>query len=315
MDDFHQLEGSIRSFDTDLSEQAKAISDEKHIIEDTADNLSSLEHRISLMMKKVGAGMPTCEEDSFVEEINAELDESLFRIPQKTESDKQFDLNKIDLIVSCLAGGLAVLVDFLVVKVPKDISIRIDGKNYNHEGSPLTELFRKIGASEDGKESKWVQKLESWFHVHYDKSICEGIPKMYPKNHRVFSLAHDPGIMGLIWGIHDLATGNFSYIDKAGMLHIDKVVPADAKKLFYAPIKWLGHIISDVFTKQGIPIPGTSMLRTLQVGSFGDKDRTLGELVEYMYVNGYDMRHLATMAMCNIVINLIVTIYSKLTAT
>ena len=132
---------------------------------------------------------------------------------------------------------------------------------------------------------------------------------MYPRNHRVYSLGHDPSILGLIWGVKDIVCGTFSYIDKNGVLRIDKVAPADIKKLFYAPVLWLGHIISDVFTKQGIPIPGTSVLRMLKVGSFGEKDRTIGELVTYMYEKGYDLRHLATMSTCRLVIDVVINIY------
>ena len=80
-------------------------------------------------------------------------------------------------------------------------------------------------------------------------------------------------------------------------------------KLFYAPVLWLGHIISDMFTKQGIPIPGTSVLRMLKVGSFGEKDRTISELVTYMYEKGYDLRHLATMSTCRLVIDVVINIY------
>ena len=79
------------------------------------------------------------------------------------------------------------------------------------------------------------------------------------------------------------------------------------------PIIWFGHIISDIFTKAGIPIPGACFLRTLQFGSFGDKRRTLGEVIEYMYLNGYDVRHLATMSTSNAVIEIILRIYHCLT--
>lgn len=52
------------------------------------------------------------------------------------------------------------------------------------------------------------------------------------KNHRVYSLGHDPSILGLIWGIKDIVSGTFSYIDKNGVLHIDKVIEPDLKRYF-----------------------------------------------------------------------------------
>ena len=240
------------------------------------------------------------------------MDDTFFTLEKKTQTDAIFDLNKADILLSCIAGGLAVLVDFLIVRVPKDMNIKLDGEKVYHEGSPLTAILRKIGLSEGDKESKWIQTLEEWFHVNYDPSIKDNIPGMYPKNHRVYSLGHDPSIIGLIWGIRDIVCGTFSYIDKNGVLHIDKVAPSDFKKILYAPILWFGHIVSDIFTKQGIPIPGTSVLRMLKFGSLGEKDRTIGELVEYMYVQGYDLRHLATMSVCRIVIDITVNIYCYL---
>ena len=100
-----------------------------------------------------------------------------------------------------------------------------------------------------------------------------------------------------------------------GNLRIDKVVgETEFKRLFYAPILWLGHIISDLFTKAGVPLPGSCLLRTLQFGSLGEKERTLGQVVEYMYYEGYDMRHLLTMSISKIVIDLVIRIYFILIA-
>jgi len=311
MDDFHLL-----------SKETKKISDKIDVIRRNSSELTqtnaeqrlelgNLEKRLSSLFTQMEESMPEIQTDEYIAEIN----DYLFIDPtQKTDADKAFDLNKVDVIVACIAGGLAVLVDFLIVKVPKDMKFNNSGKSYHHDGSPLTNMFRKIGVDENGNEAKWIQTLEKWFHVNYDKSTGEKGSGMYPKNHRVFSLAHDPSIIGLIWGIRDIACGTFSYIDKSGILHIEKVAPADISKIFYAPVLWLGHIISDIFTSQGIPIPGTCILRTLRIGSLGDKDRTIGEIVEYMYVQGYDLRHLATMSTCRLVINVVIKLYCFLIA-
>lgn len=310
MDDFHNLSDKIADIQKDISCEQKESAALKANIQEDKEKLQSLNDRVKALLEKVGQDSSSLESSiDEIEKINTEIDEALFSMSDKTTVDKELDLNKVDILVACVAGGLAVLVDFLIVKVPKDMNIKLNGEKVHHEGSPLTELLRKIGTTQDGKEAKWIKSLEKWFHVNYDPSIKENIPGMYPKNHRVYSLGHDPSILGLIWGIKDIVCGTFSYIDKNGVLRIDKVTPADLKKLFYAPALWLGHIISDIFTNQGIPIPGTSVLRMLKVGSFGEKDRTTGELVTYMYEKGYDLRHLATMSTCRLVIDVVINIY------
>lgn len=316
MEDFHSLSGRISDIQKDISEVEKQTSVLASDIKEDDKNLEDLNNRIKSLFNKAGIKEPNIDSDSTIEiiqQINAEIDSVLFSVNDKTKADKALDVNNVDLLVACLAGGLAVIVDFILVKVPKNMDIKLNGEKVHYEGSPLTTILKKIGTTNDNKEAKWIQTLEKWFHVNYDPSIKENIPGMYPKNHRVYSLGHDPSILGLIWGIKDIVSGTFSYIDKNGVLHIDKVAERDLKKIFYAPFLWLGHIISDIFTKQGIPIPGTSVLRMLQVGSSNEKDRTISELVTYMYEQGYDLRHLATMSTCRLVINIVVNIYCFLT--
>ena len=310
MDDFHRLSdkaSDLKEEVTSVNEQSAAL---RRSIQEEKDRLQSLNDRVKALLEKTSQDSSHLDSSiDVIQQINSEMDEALFAMPDKTDADKAYDLNKADLLIACIAGGLAVLVDFLVVKVPKDMDIKSNEGKISYEGSQLTELLKKIGTTKDGKEAKWIKVLEKWFHVNYDPSIKENIPGMYPKNHRVYSLGHDSGLVGMIWGVKDIVCGTFSYIDKDGILRMDKVAPAEVKKLFYAPVLWLGHIISDVFTKQGIPIPGTSVLRMLNVGSLGEKDRTIGELVTYMYEKGYDLRHLATMSTCKLVIDVVINIY------
>lgn len=111
----------------------------------------------------------------------------------------------------------------------------------------------------------------------------------------------------------DAICGTTSYISKDGLLKSVATHNINAWKILATPIIWIGHIVSDIFTKAGVPIPGSCLLRTLQFGSFGEKGRTIGQVVEYMYLEGYDLRHLATMAAANAVIEIIIRIYHILT--
>lgn len=313
MDDYHQLSGKIDKITHDVAKTNENFSELAQTSSEQCHELNDLQERMSKLFSRVGEEMPEIEDDidTVIDNINHTL---FFNNEQKTNADKTFELNRVDVLVACIAGGMAVLIDFLVVRVPKDMSFTNNGNTTHHEGSPLTKIFREIGIDENGNEAKWIRMFEKWFHVGYDKSTGEKGSGMYPKNHRVFSLAHDPSIIGLIWGIHDIVRGTFSYIGKDGVLHIEKITQADLTNIFYAPFMWLGHIVSDIFTKQGIPIPGMCVLRMLKAGNLGDKDRTVGELVEYMYVQGYDLRHLVTMSTCRLTIDVVIKLYSFLIA-
>lgn len=308
MDDFHNLSPSINAAKKEQDEIKTELQQLNNDISSSSTSLNDLESRLLDLYKRCGyPNMPSDDvsigkSNNVVKDIDKEIN-LLFL--SKDKISQLYALNKVDILIACLTGGIAVLVDFLVVKTPK--SLKVNGNDIT--GSPLTDLIKQIGLTDDNKEAKWVQSLEKWFHVDYDPSIKENIEKMYPKNHRIFSLGHDPSIMGLIWGIKDIVCGTFSYINADGILCIDKVAKANFKNLFYAPILWLGHLISDMFTKAGLPIPGGCALRVLQFGNFSEKDKTIGELIEYMYVTGYDLRHLAVASICNIVIELIIRIY------
>ncbi len=218
-----------------------------------------------------------------------------------------------DIVIVCLIGAIAVLVDFLVVKIPKTTNIVRDGESIRQEGSPLTGLMRRIGFDSNGKTSKWVKILEGWFGVNYDTSILSGEKGFTPRSHRIYSLAHDPSPAGFLWALKDAITGTTSYISKDGLLKSIPTKKMGVWKVLAMPIVWIGHIISDIFTKSGVPIPGSCLLRTLQFGSLGQKGRSIGEVIEYMYLEGYDLRHFATMTIENAVIELILRVYHILT--
>lgn len=272
--------------------------------------IQDLHKRIQALAEQNGLELPTPQirEENIVSTGNTNQDDA------NTQERFRLDsLSEIDVIVACVAGGLGVLVDFIVVKIPKSTNIIRNKETIHQTGSPLTEWMRKIGFENDEKTAPWVKTLEKWFKVNYDTSIIKGEKGFYPKTHRIYSLAHDPSPSGLLWAIKDMVNGTFSYIDKSGKLKIVPAASTSPLKLLMAPIVWLGHLISDIFTKAGLPLPDTCFLRTLQFGSFGEKKRTIGQVIEYMYLEGYDVRHLATMSLVNACVEIIIRIYHILT--
>ena len=297
-----------------MEEAALSLGNELAYTTKAADiqtqELDDLQARIKILAESLNFELLVNQPKSSEEpsEVALPSAESKKSIPFRLDT-----LSEIDISVACVAGGLGVLIDFLVVKIPKSANIVRKGETIHQTGSPLTEWMRTIGFDKNGKTSPWVKTFEKWFGVNYDTSIIKGEKGFYPKTHRIYSLAHDPSPNGLLWAIKDMVSGTFSYIDKAGNLKIAPAAATSPFKILAAPIVWLGHLISDIFTKAGLPLPGSCFLRTLQFGSFGEKKRTLGQVIEYMYVEGYDLRHLATMSLANACVEIIIRLYHILT--
>ena len=150
MDDFHNLSDKITIIQEDVSSMKEQSSELQNSIQEEKDRLQSLTDRVKALLEKTGQDSSNLNLSiDVIQQINSEIDEALFSMSNKTDSDKALDLNKVDILIACIAGGLAVLVDFLIVKVPKDMDIKLNGEKVHHEGSPLTELFRKIGTTKD----------------------------------------------------------------------------------------------------------------------------------------------------------------------
>lgn len=304
MDDFHKLEPKIQTIKESQNSINKESSVLKEDIEKDTVELEELRRRVNVLLQTVGSETQVEFESCTLEDLNADLISHFSECQQLSEKDRALALTPVDYIVAALAGGIAVIVDFLVVKIPK--THKYEGK-FDQEGSPLTSLLRKIGQDSEGNESKWIETLESWFHVNYDPSWRTGV--FCPKNHRIYSGGHDPSPAGLVFAIKDIVSGTFTYFDKSGRLVIEKAEEMGLLKKCFAPIMWLGHLLSDMFTSAGVPVPGGSLLRAIQLGEFGKKGRSFGELINFMYIKGYDMRHLATMSTSNAAMNLIIGLY------
>lgn len=311
MKDFYQFKPEVNHIKDSQKENSAALNAIAQDVNTNNNDLEDLKNRINKLAKSLG--QPQVEFKQEVIELNEYVKSVFPNDGIKTVYDKHFEMQNVDYIVVSLIGGLAAIVDAFIVKIPKDSTIVRKGEKITQEGSPLTEMFRSIGFNSEGQTSAWVTALEKFFKVPYDKSVDPDIAGFCPKTHRLHSLAHDPSIAGLLWAIKDCITGTMSCIDKNGMLQIVKVDEANLGKLITAPFLWFGHLLSDVFTRMGIPIPGWSYLQLLQFGSLGEKERTIAEVTRYMYLEGYDIRHFTSMSIVNAVIEILVRIYFFLT--
>lgn len=310
--DFVNFDKKNEQLEQELTDVKINVDKQRESQLECSQQLDDLLNGVNKLRERIGMQKLEWEENSTVLELDQYIKQVSPNKAIKSTIDAKFKMQPIDYMVAAVSGGLATVVDIFLVKIPKDVAIVRNGERVFQEGSSLTGILRRIGIDENGKASKWVTTLEKWFKVPYDKSVDSDIIGLMPKSHRLHSLAHDPSMAGLIWGIKNIVSGTFTCIDKNGCLVVEKVAETDFLKLFTAPILWFGHLLSDVFTRMGLPIPGWSYLQLLQIGSLGEKQRSIAEVARYMYLEGYDLRHFLSMSATNAVIELIVRLYYHL---
>lgn len=218
------------------------------------------------------------------------------------------------------SGILAALTDLLLVRDPK--------------GSPLTAWLKQYDTTKPGYSegwfAEWARRLEKSCKTPYDRqaAVFDGefvqIPGMIGRSHRFQSLGHDP-VLGFVFGVLDILCGTvtgFSYDHLAGTHRLVQgqvysPLPAAGMserivRLIEATLKHIGHLISDVATPKGLPAPLMTLFQGLNVGSFGEKDRTVGQLARWMYLNGYDLRHFVASGITPAVIEIVLRAYLML---
>lgn len=202
----------------------------------------------------------------------------------------QYRWDRLDYIFVGAAGVLAVLTDFLLVRLPKTM---LPFSEYSGQsGSPVTAWLRGLTDREKGGFRQWCAdagtRLEKEYRVSYDRIA----PGLGGRTHRLQTLGHDP-VLGFVFGVWDIMHGTmtgFRYDGQVASLFQDPAAEGGVK-LAEALLRHIGHLFSDVGTAQGLPAPFMTLLQGLNVGNFGEKHRTLGQVARWMYLNGYDLRH------------------------
>ncbi len=196
-------------------------------------------------------------------------------------------LDRYDLAAAAVAALVAGAVDFFIVRIPADIDYL--GK-FAQAGSPLTKWLQSLTVPADN----WLAR---YFKTAYD-SVQAGIGVVEgfgPRTHRFQTFGHDP-LVGLIIGTIDIMRGGMTAISSGGQI-ISLAGTGTAHFNPFTAFVWqIMHLLSDGFTKMGLPVPGWSLMQLFQVGSFGEKERTIAELARFMYLKGYDFRHFLTMS-------------------
>ncbi|BAY34580.1 hypothetical protein NIES2107_64850 [Nostoc carneum NIES-2107] len=315
---------------SELSQKIRAINSHFRVIhtfqQKESDVLANLEIEILSIAEEIGISseelnsilnanckisQPSTDlqwDDNFFLNYNPLLIESKIKEEVLKNPEILPNLSTLDYVIVGLSGLIATIVDILIVKIPKDISYL---GRYQQQGSNFTQWLRGLGIDDEGKLNPFLRWCENVCKVPYDQSINPEIKGFNPKTHRLLSLGHDP-LFGLIFGTLDILNGTLTAFDTNGKLHILKTFNISTADKAFAPLIWLVHIVSDVCTKAGIPIPGWGFLQFLQFGSFGTNQKNIADISKWMYLSGYDLRQFITMSTSVAVIELIVRSYHYL---
>jgi hypothetical protein len=227
-------------------------------------------------------------------------------------SDEHGDISwdETDWVVVLGAGVLATLVDIVLVGIPRDTILR-DGSK--HAGSPITKWLNEK-SPEIHKE--FLKPLEKLAKVPYDANhttATGGRVSMGPRNHRLKSLGHDP-LLGFLYGVRDIMQASGTYIDKGKLVQVPTEL--DPVGLIEALLTQVRHLLSDVATPGGLPAPLFTLLQFSDFESPFIRTRggvevkaTWVEISQYMYLNGYDLRHFFTMGITPAIVSVVIRGY------
>lgn len=249
------------------------------------------------------------------------LTEEDLKILESESYDAQYKWDKWDYIFVGASGVLASLTDYLLVKIPTTLTT---GEYAGQGGSPITEWLKKYDTNKSHDWfAEWAQHLSDICKVPYDKMSYEGIDGvekiagMGGRTHRIQSFGHDP-VLGFVFGILDIMRGTITGFSYDNLTHSHTWIHGSVNSsiepinIITAILKQFGHLISDVATPMGLPAPFMTLIQGINAGSFGDKNRTIGEIARWMYLNGYDFRHFLVSGLTPAVIEITLRAYIML---
>jgi hypothetical protein len=214
-------------------------------------------------------------------------------------------MDKYDIGICVTAGLLGAAIDILLVGIPQKTKTGLSG-------GPLSNYIRAQFDREFPPEEMEKLANSKISKVSYDaqdnRSTVKNVEGLSAYYHRLLSLGHDP-ILGFIFGVVDILTGQMTTIDKSGKV-VRQVIEnySDRKEsnIFAAIAKQIIHLKSDVTTSMGLPVPLMGLFNFLQIGEIGVEEQTIAEIVQGMYFEGYDFIHFCSMSVSTMVIEVII---------
>lgn len=297
----------IISFDNEFTSLSNKITDADERAEEVKETISDTSELIDdvfMELQSIPGALIIHEGDNQLSDKDVEPIKLIMKDLSDPDLKGDFSLSAIDTVTAIAAGVVASVIDIVFVGTPEVVKIYKGGENF--DGSRLTALLRSIGNGDD-KLSEMLEWLSHKCTVPYDLSLKKGA--VIPNNHRLRNPGHDP-MFGLLFAIADIILDTTTLIDNEGNLRIvvrDKEYPPQEKYL--SVIYYLGHLLSDVCTSRGLPIPGFFMT---QFFTTGDDSSSIARIAEQMYKDGYDSRHMISMSTPVVIKNLITDTYLNL---
>ncbi len=200
-------------------------------------------------------------------------------------------MEKQDYALCVTTGIVAGLAQITVVGVPPD-------KRRNEEGGLLSAIVRRI--FEVLLPRTTIQALERKSKVPFDKISSKEleieVKGLSPVYHRYLSLGHDP-LLGILFGVRDSMNGEISTIGTDGKYTRQKVAKSELTSagFFRAIGIFYEHLLSDVATPMGLPVPTMTLFNFITFGCIGKEGKSFSEISRLMYYRKYDFRHFVAM--------------------
>ena len=294
----------LKALNDEANAASSAVAETIQNESETRDDINALISEVAALAKIVGCPTEMIEPLPDVDiTFNAELDQDIAEITGKMQLFPP--LSTTESIVAALAGTVSVIIDVILVGTPEVVKLYRGGEVF--DGSKLTELIRKIKPDDETKVGTILKWFSNKCKVPYDISCESGV--VTPNNHRLRGLAHDP-YFGLFFAIADIIMGTTTCIDNNGCLQILPNYQMSMPKKLLTIFFYIGHIVSDLFTARGLPIPGFFLTQFFTNDGASD---SLAKIAEGMYMDGYDTRHLASMTVPVVVKDLVVEAYCRMT--
>lgn len=183
----------------------------------------------------------------------------------------------------------------------------------------LTDSLKNVGVGDCKSKEELLEKISS-----LDLSTMTGrdidclnklkaISGMTASNHHLWSLAHIPSLIGLLFAIIDQFTEKATFITGGELIRLAPVKKANAiddfelrgsdvpSKIVCAVLNWIGHSLSDFVGSNttrasgsksrgmGLPLPGVELFQFLSLTNF-KITKDLADLANSLFEKGYDLR-------------------------
>ncbi|WP_425670060.1 hypothetical protein ACPSL3_23950 [Vibrio owensii] len=203
-----------------------------------------------------------------------------------------------DYAVASIIGLVATGAHELLVAMPDSRFNRIYSKNNptlkcKTDGALSKMVERRF---DDVLNPESIAKLEKDNLVSFDR--IKGHSGLSGITHRSRTLGHDP-LFGLVFGVRDIMTGQLTKV-VGGQIIVDTTSVEPILNIFKAIKTWASHMLSDINTTQGLPMPGTAFIDWLSDGSYMDN----------LFRMGMDLRHLFSQAIPVILSDVLIRLYS-----